>query len=54
MEIFMKKIGLGIAILLFALVFHVCSSGMDGVTFALGLIGFIFAVSGFLDKKNER
>lgn len=50
----MKKIGLGIAILLFALVFHACSSGsgMDGVTLALGFIGFLFAISGFLDKKN--
>lgn len=50
----MKKIGLGIAILLFALVFHTCSfgAGMDGVTLALGFIGFIFAVSGFLDKNN--
>ncbi len=46
----MKKIGLGIAILLFALVFNSCSSGMGWVTLGLGIIGLIFSVAGFLDQ----
>ena len=52
-EIFeMKKIGLGIAILLFALVFNSCSSGMDLVALGVGVIGLVFSIMGFLDKKN--
>lgn len=48
----MKKIGLGIAILLFALVFSCCSSGMEWATLIIGIIGLIFSVIGFLDKKS--
>ncbi|WP_320912101.1 hypothetical protein [Eisenbergiella porci] len=48
----MKKIGLGIAILLFALVFSCCSSGMEWVTLIIGMIGLVFSVIGFLDKKS--
>jgi len=48
----MKKIGLGISILLFALVFNSCSSGMDLITLGIGIIGLVFSVIGFVDKKN--
>lgn len=48
----MKKIGLGIAILLFALVFERCSSGMGWVTLGIGAIGLAFSVIGFLDNKK--
>lgn len=48
----MKKIGLGIAILLFALVFDSCSSGMVWVTLGIGAIGLIFSIIGFLDDKK--
>ncbi|WP_455616676.1 hypothetical protein [Eisenbergiella sp.] len=47
----MKKIGLGIAILLFALVFHFCSSGMEWVTLIIGMIGLIFSVIGFASEE---
>lgn len=48
----MKKIGLGISILLFAILFQLCSSGMDIVTLILGVIGIGFAVIGFLNKSE--
>ena len=48
----MKKIGLGIAILLFALVFSCCSSGMEWLTLIIGMIGLVFSVIGFMDKKS--
>lgn len=46
----MKKIGFGISILLFALVLHVCSSGLEAITLALGVVGFLFSFLGFLEK----
>lgn len=48
----MKKIGLGIAILLFALVFDHCSSGMEWVTLGIGVIGLVFSIIGFLDNSK--
>lgn len=48
----MKKIGLGIAILLFALVVDRCSSGMGWVTFGIGVIGLVFSIIGFLDNSK--
>lgn len=47
----MKKIGLGIAILLFAIVFALCSSGMEMVTLVIGIVGLILALIGFGDKS---
>lgn len=47
----MKKIGLGISILLFALVFYCCSSGMELVTLGIGIIGLVFSIAGFWDNK---
>lgn len=43
----MKKIGLGISILLFAIVFSLCSSGMGLITMGIGIIGLIFSLIGF-------
>jgi len=46
----MKKIGLGIAVLLFALVFDRCSFGLTWLTLGIGVIGLILAIIGYLDK----
>ncbi|HIV68509.1 MAG TPA: hypothetical protein IAA32_06550 [Candidatus Butyricicoccus stercorigallinarum] len=46
----MKKIGLGIAILLFAVVLALCSSGMELLATGIGLVGLIFSVIGFLER----
>jgi hypothetical protein len=48
----MKKIGLGIGILLFAMLLKLCSSGIDAVALIAGFIGLGFAVAGFMDKSN--
>lgn len=48
----MKYIGLGIAILLFALVLASCSSGLDLAVLVIGLIGLGFAVAGFFDPRH--
>ena len=47
----MKKIGLGISILLFAIVFSMCSSGMDMVALMIGIVGLVFSVLGFCERK---
>ncbi|MCC8357925.1 MAG: hypothetical protein LJU34_08900 [Oscillospiraceae bacterium] len=46
----MKKIGLGIAILLFAIVFALCSTGIEIVTLLIGIVGLIFAIRGFMEN----
>lgn len=38
----MKKIGLGIAILLFAIIISLCSSGMGLLVIGIGIVGLIF------------
>lgn len=48
----MKKIGLGISILLFALVLNCCSTGLEWITIIIGCIGLRFSIVGFLDKQN--
>ena len=48
----MKKIGLGISILLFANVLAVCSSGMGLLVLGVGVVGLAFSIAGFLDKNN--
>lgn len=48
----MKKLGLGIAILLFALLFRICSSGLDMAALVIGIIGLGFSVAGFMDTSN--
>ena len=40
----MKKIGLGIAILLFAIIISLCSSGMGLLVIGIGIVGLIFSI----------
>lgn len=47
----MKKIGLGIAILLFAIVISLCSSGMELLSIGIGIVGLIFSIIGFMERK---
>lgn len=50
----MKKIGLGIAIILFALVLEVSWEGYFAyVTSGIGLAGLIMAIMGFVSKKDK-
>lgn len=46
----MKKIGLGITILLFAIVFALSSTGMEMITLLIGALGLGFAIAGFVEK----
>ncbi|MDD3227911.1 MAG: hypothetical protein PHE09_01740 [Oscillospiraceae bacterium] len=48
----MKKLSLGIGILLFAILFKLCSSGLDITALVIGVIGLGFAIAGFADKSN--
>jgi len=48
----MKKIGLGIAILLLAICIEISWAGNFAyITTGIGLIGLIFAVAGFVSKE---
>ena len=47
----MKKIALGIAILLFAIVIALCSSGMELFAIGIGVVGLIFSFIGFMVHK---
>lgn len=47
----MKKIGLGIAILLFAVVISLCSSGMELLAVGIGGVGLIFSIIGFMERQ---
>ena len=47
----MKKIGLGIAILLFAIIISLCSSGMGLLVIEIGIVGLIFSIIGFMERK---
>ena len=47
----MKKIGLGIAILLFAIIISLCSSGMGLLVIGIGIVGLIFSIIGFMERK---
>ena len=49
----MKKIGLGISILLFAICLEISWSGnFSYITTGIGLIGLIFAIAGFFSKDK--
>ena len=50
-EVSMKKIGLGIAILLFAIIISLCSSGMGLLVIGIGIVGLIFSIIGFIENK---
>ena len=43
--------GLGIAILLFAIVISLCSSGMELLSIGIGIVGLIFSIIGFMERK---
>ena len=47
----MKKIGLGIAILLFAIIISLCSSGMGLLVIGICIVGLIFSIIGFMERK---
>ncbi|WP_187376289.1 MULTISPECIES: hypothetical protein [Clostridia] len=47
----MKKIGLGISILLFAIVIFLSSSGMGLLTMGIGIVGLIFSLIGFMEHE---
>ena len=47
----MKKIGLGIAILLFAIIISLCSSVMGLLVLGLGIVGLILSIIGFMERK---
>ena len=48
----MKKIGLGISILLFAGVLAACTSGMGLWVLGVGVVGLAFSIVGFLEKNT--
>ena len=47
----MKKIGLGIALILFAIMLRPCSSGLELAVLVLGVVGLGFAIVGSMSKK---
>lgn len=47
-----KKLALGIGILLFAILFKLCSSGLDIVSLIIGVIGLGFGIGGFMSKSD--
>lgn len=49
-EIIMKKIGVGIGILLFAILFELCSSGLETVSLIIGLAGLVIVILGGIEK----
>lgn len=48
----MKKLVLGNGIILFAILFRLCSSGLDGAALIIGVIGLGFCISGILGKSE--
>ena len=51
---FMKKIGLGIAIILFAICLELSHNGHFAyITWGIGAIGLITAIVGFTDKSDK-
>ena len=50
---FMKKIGLGIAIILFAICLELSHNGhLAYITWGIGAIGLAFAIAGSVDKSD--
>ena len=47
----MKKIGLGIAILLFAIIIALYESGMGVLVIGIGIVGLILSIIGFMERK---
>lgn len=50
----MKKTGLGLAIILFAILLEVSHSGyFSYITCGIGAIGLVFAIAGFVEKEKK-
>ncbi len=50
----MKKIGLGIAIILFAIVLEISWEGYFAyITSGIGLVGLVMAIAGFVSKADK-
>ena len=49
----MKKIGLGIAIILFGILLAICIDGLEFAALGIGVVGFFFALSVCGNDKNE-
>ena len=47
----MRKIRLGIAIMLFAVLISLCSSGMELLAVGIGAVGLIFSIIGFMERQ---
>lgn len=47
----MKKIGLGISLLLFANILEACSAGTELTALGIAVLGLAFSIVGFLEKK---
>ena len=48
----MKKIGLGIALILFAILLRLCSSGLELEVLVLGIVGLGLSIVGFTNNSN--
>lgn len=49
----MKKIGLGIAIILFAILLVICINGLEFIALAIGVVGMFFAFLGCENNNKE-
>ena len=47
----MKRNGKGIAVLLFAILLQLCSTGMELITLGIGAVGLILAIVGDVKSK---
>lgn len=48
----MKKLGTGIAILLFAILLQLCSTGMEFISLPIGIVGLVFVILSDIDFKK--
>ncbi|MGG0825218.1 hypothetical protein ABE099_20410 [Paenibacillus turicensis] len=48
----MKSQGLGIGILLFAILLALCSTGLNFIALLTGVVGIVFVFEGFLSKTK--
>lgn len=48
----MKKLILGNGIIMFAILFRLCSSGLDLAALIIGVVGLGFCISGIMDKSK--
>lgn len=48
----MKKLGTGIAILLFAILLQLCSTGMEFISLPIGIVGLVLVILSDIDFKK--